>query len=138
MPMIDVYAPAGLFPADSERELAEELTGALLRSYQAPATPAFLNNTGAYLHALPAERVHTAASGHARTVRVLILNPAGVLPAAAQKGLISEVTEIVARISGDPGQAERTWVLITEAVEGGWGIAGTAFGREDLAALARG
>ena len=29
-----------------------------------------------------------------------------------------------------------TWVLLTEAAEGGWGIAGTAFGREELAALA--
>jgi hypothetical protein len=27
-------------------------------------------------------------------------------------------------------------VLLTEAAEGGWGIAGTAFGREEFAALA--
>jgi hypothetical protein len=52
MPMIDVYAAAGLFPADADRRLAEELTAALL-----------------------------------------------------------------------------------EAAEGGWGIAGTAFGREEFAAL---
>jgi phenylpyruvate tautomerase PptA (4-oxalocrotonate tautomerase family) len=61
-----------------------------------------------------------------------------VLDREAQKGLVSDVTDIVARISGDPGQAERTWVLLTEAAEGGWGVAGTALGREDLAALARG
>jgi hypothetical protein len=39
-------------------------------------------------------------------------------------------------ISGDPTQAGRTWVLLTEAAEGGWGLAGTAFGREEFAALA--
>jgi phenylpyruvate tautomerase PptA (4-oxalocrotonate tautomerase family) len=138
MPMIDIYAPAGLFPAGSERTLAEELTGALLRSYSAPRTPAFLDNTGAYLHVLPGEHVHTAGTGQARTVRVQVLNPAGVLDPDAQKGLVREMTEIVARVSGDPGQAERTWVLITQASEGGWGIAGTALGLEDLAALARG
>jgi hypothetical protein len=27
-------------------------------------------------------------------------------------------------------------VLLTEAADGGWGIAGTAFGREEFAALA--
>jgi phenylpyruvate tautomerase PptA (4-oxalocrotonate tautomerase family) len=50
--------------------------------------------------------------------------------------LVKEATEIVAKISGDPSQAGRTWVLLTEAAEGGWGIAGTAFGREEFAALA--
>ena len=138
MPMIDVYAPAGLFPATSERALAEELTTTLLRWEQAPRTPAFLHNTGAYVHILAGEQVHTAATAQARTVRVQVLTPPGVLDRDAQKGLVSEFTEIVARISGDPGQAERTWVLLTEAAEGGWGIAGTALGREDLAALARG
>jgi phenylpyruvate tautomerase PptA (4-oxalocrotonate tautomerase family) len=138
MPMIDIYAPAGLLPADSERKLVEELTGTLLRWEKAPATPAFLRNTAAYVHALPGEQVHTAANGNARTVRVQILTPPGALDREAQKGLVSDVTEIVARISGDPGQAERTWVLLTEAAEGGWGIAGVALGREDLAALARG
>jgi len=49
----------------------------------------------------------------------------------------AEVTEIVAKISGDPSQSARTWVLLTEAAEGGWGLAGTAFGRAEFAALAK-
>ena len=28
------------------------------------------------------------------------------------------------------------WVFLPEAAEGGWGIAGTAFGREEFTALA--
>jgi hypothetical protein len=51
--------------------------------------------------------------------------------------LVADATEIVARISEDPSQAGRTWVLLTEAAEGPWGIAGTAFGREEFAALLR-
>ncbi len=39
MPMIDVYAPADLFPAGSDRELAEELTSAVLRA-EGVTTPA--------------------------------------------------------------------------------------------------
>src|SRR5207247_9371970 len=34
-----------------------------------------------------------------------------------QKQLGKEVTEIVTRISGDPNQASRTWVILTEAAE---------------------
>jgi len=45
-------------------------------------------------------------------------------------------TEIVAKISGDLTQAARTWVILTEAAEGGWGLAGTAFGQEEFGALA--
>jgi phenylpyruvate tautomerase PptA (4-oxalocrotonate tautomerase family) len=47
-----------------------------------------------------------------------------------------EATEMVARVSGDPTQAGRTWVLLSEAAEGGWGIAGNALGKEEFQALA--
>ena len=30
----------------------------------------------------------------------------------------------------------RTWVILTEAAEGGWGLSGTAFGVEEFGALA--
>ncbi len=137
MPMIDVYAAADLFPPDADRQLAEALTRALLRAegVETPG-PAHLDNTGAYVHRLPASAVNTARSGAARTARVQILTPPGVLDRAAQKSLVADVTRIVAEIAGDPTQAARTWVLLTEAAEGGWGIAGTAFGKEEFAALA--
>ena len=35
------------------------------------------------------------------------------------------------------GLAERTWVLLTESPEGGWGVAGHANTGADLAAAAR-
>jgi hypothetical protein len=53
MPMIDVYAPDGLFPKGTERQLAQELTTALLHA-EGVATPgpAHLHNTAAYIHKL--------------------------------------------------------------------------------------
>ncbi len=84
----------------------------------------------------PPAAVHTAATDSARTVRVQIITPPAALTRAGQKQLVKEVTEIVTRISRDPTQAGRTWVLLTEAAEGGWGLSGTAFGREEFAALA--
>src|SRR3981189_2137551 len=137
MPMIDVYAPTDLFPVSADRQLAEELTAALLRAEGvANPGPTHTNNTGAYIHRMPPSTVNTAAQGSARTVRVQVVTPPGVLSRAGQKQLVAEATEIVARISGDPTQSGRTWVLLTEAAEGGWGIAGTAFGKEEFAALA--
>ena len=137
VPMIDVYAADDLFPPGGERQLGEELTFALLRAEGVLSPgPTHLNNTGAYLHRMLPQDVQTAASATARTVRVQIVTPPSVLTREAQRQLVKEATEIVAKISGDPSQSGRTWVLLTEAAEGGWGIAGTAFGREEFAALA--
>jgi phenylpyruvate tautomerase PptA (4-oxalocrotonate tautomerase family) len=136
MPMIDVYAAADLFRPEVERPLVEALTLALLRAEGVPQpTPLHLHNTAAYLHRLPPSGVHTAATPAARTVRVQVLTPPGALGREGQQQLVKEATELVARFAGDPSQAQRTWVLLTEAAEGGWGIAGTAFGRAQFSAL---
>jgi phenylpyruvate tautomerase PptA (4-oxalocrotonate tautomerase family) len=134
--MIDVYAPADLFPAGTDRQLAEELTLALLRAEGVSMpTRNHLDNTAAYLHRLEPSAVHTAATDSARTVRVQVLTPPAALTREGQRELVADATAIVTRISGNPSQASRTWVLLTEAAEGGWGIAGTAFGREEFRAL---
>jgi phenylpyruvate tautomerase PptA (4-oxalocrotonate tautomerase family) len=138
MPMIDVYAANDMFPKGSERELGESLTLALLRAEGVPNPgPIHLNNTGAYLHRMSSQDVQTAASPLARTVRVQIVTPPSVLSRDGQRQLVKEVTEIITKVTGDPSQATRTFVLLTEAAEGGWGIAGIAFGHEEFAALAQ-
>jgi phenylpyruvate tautomerase PptA (4-oxalocrotonate tautomerase family) len=48
-----------------------------------------------------------------------------------------EVTDIVAAAAGDPSLADRTWVLIPESPEGGWGIARHANTQADIAVAAR-
>lgn len=137
MPMIDIYAAADLFPDGTERDLGESLALALLRAegVESPG-PIHLNNTGVYLHRMDPKTVQTAASPESRTVRVQVITPPAALTREGQKQLVKEATEIVTRISRDPSQAGRTWVLLTEAAEGGWGIAGAALGREEFAALA--
>ncbi len=137
MPMIDVYAPSDLFPAGTDGKLGHELTIAVLRAegVKTPG-PFHLNNTAAFIHRMDPHTVHTAATDSARTVRVQIITPPGALTRDGQKQLVKEVTGIVAEVSGDSTQASRTWVLLTEAAEGGWGLSGTAFGRQEFADLA--
>jgi phenylpyruvate tautomerase PptA (4-oxalocrotonate tautomerase family) len=72
-------------------------------------------------------------NGESNYVRVQVLTPTGVLDRDKQLGVVKELTEIVARAAGDPSLAQRTWVLLTECPEGGWGIAGHANTGADIA-----
>jgi len=76
----------------------------------------------------------TGAEDH---VRIQVLTPIGVLDRDKQLGVVRDLTEIAAAAAGDPALAARTWVLLTEAPEGGWGIAGHANTGADIAAAAR-
>ena len=134
MPMIDVYAPAGTF-GDKNR-LAQELARAVMRWEAVPEIPLFADNTAAFIHDLPVDALSTA-SGRSDYVRVQVLTPAGVLDRDKQLGVVEELTETVARATGDPTLSQRTWVLLTESPEGGWGIAGHANTQADIAASAR-
>jgi phenylpyruvate tautomerase PptA (4-oxalocrotonate tautomerase family) len=132
--MIDVYATAGTF--SDPHQLAQDLAGAVMRWEQVPEIPLFADNTAAFIHDLPADAISTA-SGASNYVRVQVLTPAGVLDRDKQLGVVRELTEMLAAAAGDPALAERTWVLLTESPEGGWGIAGHANTQADIAAAAR-
>jgi len=133
MPMIDVYVATGTF-SDSQ-ELARDLAAAVMRWEQVPDLPLFANNTAAFIHELEASAISNVA-GDSNYVRVQVLTPIGVLDRDKQLGVVKELTEIVAAAAGDPSLAERTWVLLTESPEGGWGIAGHANTNADIAAAA--
>jgi phenylpyruvate tautomerase PptA (4-oxalocrotonate tautomerase family) len=134
MPMIDVYAPVGTFP--DRHTLARDLAAAVMRWEQVPDLPLFANNTAAFIHEMDAAAISNVA-GNSNYVRVQVLTPAGVLDREKQLGVVKELTEIVAVAAGDPSLSERTWVLLTESPEGGWGIAGHANTNADVAATAR-
>ena len=134
MPMIDVYAATGTF--SDKRSVAQELAAAVMRWEGVPDIPLFADNTTAFIHDLPAEAISNVA-GRGDYVRVQVLTPIGVLDRDKQLGIVKDLTEIVSRAAGDPGLSERTWVLLTEAPEGGWGIAGHANTQADIAAAAR-
>jgi len=134
MPMIDVYATAGTFANKSE--LAKDLAAAMMRWEGVPEISLFLDNTAAFVHELDPDALANAA-GDSNYVRVQILTPAGVLDRDKQLGVVKEMTEIIAAAAGDPSLVERTWVLITEAPEGGWGIDGHAYTGADIAEAAR-
>ena len=134
MPMIDVYSVSGTF--GDKHALARDLAAAVMRWEKVPELSLFRKNTAAFVHDLPADSLSNV-DGDSNYVRVQVLTPIGVLDREKQLGVVRELTDIVTAAAGDPTVAERTWVLITESPEGGWGISGHANTGSDIADAAR-
>ena len=134
MPMIDAYAAVGTF-AD-KHQLARDLAAAVMAIEQVPDIPMFRQNTAAFVHELPAGALSNV-DGDGNYARVQVLTNAGALDRDKQLAVVSRLTEIVAAAAGDPTLAQRTWVLLTEAPEGGWGLWGHAHTNAELVGAAR-
>ena len=134
MPMIDVYAAVGTFP--DAAQLAEDLAAAVMAVEGVPNIPMFRKNTAAFVHDLPATALANV-DGDSTYVRVQVLTNAGALDREKQIALVGKLTDLVAAAAGDPSLTGRTWVLLTEAPEGGWGLWGHAHTNQELVAAAR-
>jgi len=134
MPMIDVYATSGTFA--EPKALARELAATLMKIEGVPDIPMFRKNTAAFVHDLSAGAL-TNVDGDSNYVRVQVLTNAGALDRDKQLAVVRQFTDLVAAAAGDESLSDRTWVLLTEAVEGGWGLAGHANTNAELIETAR-
>ncbi|WP_195908168.1 tautomerase family protein [Nostocoides sp. HKS02] len=134
VPMIDVYAATGTFPDTAQ--LATDLAAAVMAVEGVPDIPMFRKNTAAFVHDLPASALANV-DGDSTYVRVQVLTNAGALDRDKQLALVRRLTDLVADAAGDATLSERTWVLLTEAPEGGWGLWGHAHTNDELVAAAR-
>ena len=134
MPMIDVYATTGTFK--DPKTLARNLAETLMKIEQVPNIPMFRKNTAAFVHDLPKGGLSNV-DGEWNYVRVQVLTNAGALDRDKQVAVVRQFTDLVAVAASDPTLTERTWVLLTEATQGGWGLWGHANTNEELVAAAR-
>ena len=134
MPMIDVYATVGTFK--DPKSLARDLAETLMKIEQVPDIPMFRKNTAAFIHDLP-DGALSNVEGDGNYVRVQVLTNAGALNREKQLAVVRKFTDLVAAAAGDPSFTARTWVLLTEAIEGGWGLAGHANTNAELVDAAR-
>jgi phenylpyruvate tautomerase PptA (4-oxalocrotonate tautomerase family) len=134
VPMIDVYAAVGTF-AD-KHQLAVDLATAVMTIEQVPDIPMFRQNTAAFIHDLPAGSLSNV-DGEGTYVRIQVLTNAGALDRGKQLAVVERLTKIAAEAAGDPTLASRTWVLLTEAPDGGWGLSGHANTNDELVSAAR-
>jgi phenylpyruvate tautomerase PptA (4-oxalocrotonate tautomerase family) len=134
MPMIDIYATEGTFL--DPHELAANAAATVMRVEGVPEIPMFRENTAAFVHELPAGSISDVVGGSDH-VRVQVLTNAGALDRDKQLAVIEQLTTLVTEAAGDPKVARRTWVLLTEATPGGWGLWGHAHTNDELVAAAR-
>ena len=134
MPMTDVYATVGTF-ADPHK-LAMDLATAVMTIEQVPNIPMFRKNTAAFVHELPPDCLSNV-DGDSNYVRVQVLTNSGALDRDKQLAVVRKLTDIIAAAAGDPTLTDRTWVLLTEAPEGGWGLSGHANTNAELVTAAR-
>ena len=134
MPMIDVYATRGTIK--DPKSLARELATTLMKIEKVPDIPMFRQNTAGFVHDLPNGTLSNV-DGDGNYVRVQVLTNAGALDRDKQLAVVRQFTDLVGAAAGDASLADRTWVLLTEAVEGGWGLAGHANTNAELVAAAR-
>jgi phenylpyruvate tautomerase PptA (4-oxalocrotonate tautomerase family) len=134
MPMIDVYATGGTFK--DPKTLARNLAETLMKIEQVPNIPMFRKNTAAFVHDLPKGALSNV-DGDENYVRVQVLTNAGALNRDKQLAVVRQFTDLVAAAASDSSLAARTWVLLTEAVDGGWGLAGHANTNSELVDPAR-
>jgi phenylpyruvate tautomerase PptA (4-oxalocrotonate tautomerase family) len=134
MPMIDVYAPPGSF-ADPH-ELARDLARTLMTIEGVPDIPMFRQNTAAFVHPLSDEAISNV-DGDNSCVRVQVLTNFEALDRAKQLAVVSQFSDLVAAAVADTTASPRVWVLLTEAVNGGWGLNGHAHTNPELVDAAR-
>lgn len=134
MPMIDIYATTGTF-ADVH-QLAIDAASTVKTIEQVPDIPMFRSNTAAFVHELPAGAI-SDVDGSSDHVRVQVLTNAGALDRDKQIAVVRQLTDLVAAAADDPSLVDRTWVLLTEAPEGGWGLWGHAHTNAEIIGAAR-
>jgi phenylpyruvate tautomerase PptA (4-oxalocrotonate tautomerase family) len=134
MPMIDIYATSGTFR--DPHALATSAATTLMRIEGVPDIPMFRENTAAFVHDLPAGAI-SDVDGGTDHVRVQVLTNAGALDRPKQLAVVEQLTALIADAAGDATLARRTWILLTEAAPGGWGLWGHAHTNEELVVAAR-
>ncbi|MDQ1564346.1 MAG: hypothetical protein QOI14_1297 [Actinomycetota bacterium] len=134
MPMIDVYASAGVF--SNKHQLAIDLATTVMTIEQVPNIPMFRQNTASFVHELPMGDLANV-DGDTGYVRVQVLTNAGALDRDKQLAMVKQLAEVVSKASGGVIAIDHIWVMLTEAAAGGWGLNGHANTNDELVTKAR-
>lgn len=132
--MIDIYATSGTFK--DTKKLATDAATTVKMVEGVPDIPMFRKNTAAFVHELPADSMANV-DGDENYVRVQVLTNKGALDREKRLAVVEQLTHLVAAAAGDDSLKNRTWILLTEAEEGGWGLWGHAHTNEEIVTAAR-
>jgi len=135
--MIELNMPEKALSQDKQNKLMKTLTNTLLKWEGAPIDSqlaqdiswAFVTHTPKadfYVGGAPISQDHW---------RVKITVPQGTLDEDKKTGLVKDVQNEIAAITGDDNLGIRAWCIITEIPSGNWGADGKIFTITDIARL---
>ena len=129
---IQIIVPEGVLTADAEAEAFRKLTELLLRLHGLSGNKFMTPNVIGEVTVVPKGR--TFSGGKPTDIAVFELKvPSFVLPTQELKDAwIGEGTDIIEQAAKGRIKRENIYSSVSYAVEGAWGIGGTAYSNSDL------
>jgi len=129
---IQIIVPEGVLTADAEAEAFKKLTDLLLRLHGLSGNKFMTPNVIGEVTVVP--RGRTFSGGKPTDIAVFELKvPSFVLPTQQLKDAwIGEGTDIIEEATKGRVKREHIYASVSYAVDGAWGIGGTAYSNSDL------
>jgi hypothetical protein len=126
----------GVLPEGQEKVAFSRLSDAMLKWHGLAGNEAMKRNIVGSIHLVPKEHTYSG-SQEASVVFVEWKVPSFAFASReVQVGYVEEATDIIHELSLAQHPRERIWVNVVHAVDGAWGIAGTALTNAQLGAVA--
>ena len=129
---ISVQVTRGLLTAQGERQILPRLSQALLEVHGLADNPFMQRSVIAQLHV--GEESSACVAGKSQSLAVIEVKVPSVTfrDRAVQQRFVEAATNAVDELKAGSHPKERTFVSVSYAVDGAWGIAGKAYSNDDL------
>jgi phenylpyruvate tautomerase PptA (4-oxalocrotonate tautomerase family) len=133
---IAIQLTPGLLTPEGERAVFARVADALLEVHGLAESPFMRANVIGHVEVFP--EASSYAGGKPQSLAIVEVKvPAITFPTrAVQQAFVARVTDIIDELRAGNHPRARTFVNVTYAVDGAWGIAGKAYTNEELAAAA--
>lgn len=135
MPMIELTTPSNALTRSKQHALMKTLTNTLLKWEGAPIDSAIAQAVSwGFVNEKPTGTFYVGGELIKQDHwRVEITVPQGALDADKKKGLVKDVQDEIAKITGDDDLGIRVWCIITDIPSGNWGADGKIFTITEIA-----
>lgn len=131
---ISVQVTRGLLTPAGERQVVPRIAAALLASHGLESN-AFMR-ANVIGHLVLTDEAASFVGGESQSLAIVEVKVPSVTFSnrAVQQGFVEAVTNVVDELKAGQHPKSRTFVNVTYAVDGAWGIAGKAYTNEELGA----
>jgi phenylpyruvate tautomerase PptA (4-oxalocrotonate tautomerase family) len=135
---ITIQLSSGLLTKEGERTVFARIADALLEVHGLGDNAFMRDNVLGHVEVFPEGASYVA--GKAQSLAVVEVKVPAITFATPeiQQKFVERVTNIIDEIKAGPHPRSRTYVNVTFAVDGAWGIAGKAYTNVELGAAVRG